>query len=368
MKITGISVWQCDLPLHKPYYLSGGRLRFDVLDSTFVRIDTDAGISGWGEACPWGVTYLPAFGKGIRAGLEELAPHLIGRDPRELDAVNRVLDLALPGHPYIKAPLDIACWDILGQSADLPICALLGATEPDPVPIASSVSTGSPEEMLAEVDRFRADGYRVHSCKVGADIDLDIERIRFLAANERNGETIFYDVNRAWLPREAITVMNAIAETTAWFEQPCETLEEIAQVRRHTHHPIGIDEGLQTFGDLVRIQGDGVAELVNIKINRVGGLTKARQMRDFCLATGITMLIMETGGSVVADTAVAHLAQSIPAVSCLGVWSCQEMVSVDPAPSRGARNIDGYFTAPALPGLGVAPDLDVLGDPVAEYR
>ncbi len=367
MKIERITVWQLDLPLHKPYYLSGGRLRFERLDSTLVRIDTDAGISGWGEGCPWGVTYLPAFGKGIRAGIDELAGVLLGMDPRQHDAINRALDLALPGHPYAKSALDIACWDIAARSAGLPLCELLGAREPDPVPIASSVSTGSPAEMLAEVQRFRDRGYRVHSCKVGADVGLDIERIRHLAANERAGEIIFYDVNRAWLPREAITVMNAIDGITSWFEQPCETLDEIAQVRRQTRHPIGIDEGLHDYQDMLRIQRDGIAELVNIKINRVGGLTRARRIRDLCLQTGITMLIMDTGGTVLADTAVAHFAQTIPAPSCLGVWSCQEMVEPDPAPGQGARNVDGCFSAPDLPGIGVEPDLALIGEPLAQY-
>ncbi len=367
MQISAISVWQLDLPLHKPYWLSGGRLKFEVLDSTLLRIDTDAGVCGWGEGCPWGVTYLPAFGKGIRAGLDELAPLLIGHDPRRHDEINRTLDLALPGHPYVKSALDIACWDIAAQAAGLPLCEALGAREPDPVPIASSVSTGTPEEMLAEVERFRDLGYRVHSAKVGADVNLDIARINHLAANERVGEIIFYDVNRAWLPREAITVMNAVEGLTSWFEQPCETLDEIAQVRRHTPYPIGIDEGLHTMQDLLRIQRDGIAELVNIKLNRVGGLTRARRMRDFCLDTGITMLIMDTGGTVIADTAVAHLAQTIPAPSCLGVWSCQEMVAVDPAPGEGARNVDGCLVAPDLPGLGVAPDLDRLGKPAIVY-
>ncbi len=368
MKITGITVWQLDLPLHKPYYLSGGRLRFDGLDSTIVRIDTDAGIHGWGEGCPWGVTYLPAFGKGIRAGIEELAPHLIGKDPRQLDGINRTLDLALPGHPYVKAALDIACWDILGKHAGMPVCELLGTREPDPVPIASSVSTGSPQDMLEEVKRFRGMGYTVQSCKVGADIRLDIERIDHLASNENDGEIIFYDVNRAWLTREAITVMNAVPGLTSWFEQPCETLEEIAHVRRRTSQPIGVDESLHTFNDLVRIQAKGIAEVVNIKLNRVGGLTKARRMRDFCLATGMSMLVMDTGGTVLSDTAVAHLGQAIPKPSCLGLWSCQDMITVDPAPGSGARSKDGCFIAPAEPGLGVEIDPGLLGDPVAVYQ
>jgi cis-L-3-hydroxyproline dehydratase len=367
MKIIGISVWQLDLPLHKPYYLSGGRLRYERLDSTLVRIDTDEGVHGWGEGCPWGVTYLPAFGRGIRAGLEELAPLLVGRDPRQLDAINRTMDIALPGHPYVKAAIDVACWDILGKVAGMPVCELLGAREPAPVPIASSVSSGSPKEMVSEVQRFRDTGYRVHSCKIGADIHLDIARIRRLAECQLTGETVFYDVNRAWLPREAIIVMNAVRDITSWFEQPCESLEEIAQVRRQTSHPICVDESLHTASDLVRIQAEGIAEMVNIKINRVGGLTKARRMRDFCLATGLTMMIMDSGGTVLSDTVVAHLAQTIPAPSCVGVWSCQDMISVDPAPGQGARNVDGCFTAPALPGLGVEIDTARLGEPQHKY-
>jgi L-alanine-DL-glutamate epimerase-like enolase superfamily enzyme len=367
MKINQISVWQLDLPLHKPYWLSGGRLKFELLDSTIVRIDTDEGISGWGEGCPWGVTYLPAFGKGVRAGIDELAPLLVGQDPRQHDSINRLMDLALPGHPYVKSALDIACWDIAGKSAELPVCEMLGAREPDPMPIASSVSTGTPQQMLDEVQRFRDMGYRVHSCKVGADVAMDIERINLLGANERAGEIMFYDANRAWLPREAITVLNSISGVSSWFEQPCETLDEIAQVRRQTRYPICVDEGLHSIEDLIRIQRDGIAEIVNVKINRVGGLTKARRMRDFCLATGITMLVMDTGGSVLSDTAVAQFAQTIPAPSCLGVWSCQEMVSVDPAPGQGVRNVDGCFSAPDLPGLGLEPELGVLGSPLAVY-
>ena len=126
MRITKISVWQLDLPLNEPYFLSGGRLKFETLDSTFVRIDTDEGISGWGEGCPWGHTYLPAHGAGIRAGIETIAPILIGEDPRGLVHINRLMDVQLPGHPYAKAPIDIACWDILGRASGMPLWQLLG--------------------------------------------------------------------------------------------------------------------------------------------------------------------------------------------------------------------------------------------------
>lgn len=104
---------------------------------------------------------------------------------------------------------------------------------------------------------------------------------------------------------------------------------------------------------------------MNLKLNRVGGLTRARTLRDFCLATGKALLVMDAGGSVLSDTAAAHLAQTVPAESCIGTWSSQEMVSVDPAPGQGARNVGGALGTPDLPGLGVEPEAAVLGEPFA---
>ena len=95
MKITRISVYHIDLPLEFPYWLSGGRLKFEVLDATIVKIETDAGITGHGEVCPLGPFYLPSYAAGARAGIGELAPHLLGRDPTQLDTLNRAMDTAL---------------------------------------------------------------------------------------------------------------------------------------------------------------------------------------------------------------------------------------------------------------------------------
>ncbi len=368
MKISGITVWQSDLPLSKPYWLSGGRLRFERLASTFMRIDTDEGLSGWGEGCPWGHTYLPAHGPGIRAGIETMAHAILGLDPRKVEHVERAMDICLPGHLYAKAPVDLACWDLMGKAFGLPIADLLGGRYEDGTPIASSISTGTPQEMLALIDEYRATGYKVHSVKVGADIAADIERIRFLEQNRKPHERILYDVNRAWTRREAITVMNAVAELGITVEQPCETLDDIAAIRPITSSPISVDERLETLQDMARIARDGLAEVVNIKLNRVGGPTKARRIRDMALAHGIQIYVMATGGSVLADTEAAHLAQSIPTESRLGTWACQDMLSVDVAPGHGTRNENGDLRVSDAPGLGVEPDLDLLGEPTAIYE
>ena len=252
MRISRITVWQLDLPLTKPYWLSGGRLRFDKLDSTFVRIDTDEGVSGWGEGCPWGHTYLPAHGPGIRAGIETLAPHLIGADALALDALNRLMDVQLPGHLYVKSPIDMACWDILGKVSGLPLWRLFGGAAPEPVLVNSSISTGTPEQMIALIDEARTKGYRVHSAKVGGtDPHADIGRIEAISAAIRPGEDVTFDVNRAWTPSSAIRVLNSVAARN-WIEQPCETLEECAHVARRVPQPIMLDECLHSFVDHLR--------------------------------------------------------------------------------------------------------------------
>ena len=115
MKIKRISVFQVDLPLHEGSYKWSGGKSVSVFDSTIVRVETDAGVTGHGEVCPLGPFYLPSYAAGARAGIAELAPHLLGQDPTHLDKLNRRMDAALKGHPYAKSAIDIACWDILGQ-------------------------------------------------------------------------------------------------------------------------------------------------------------------------------------------------------------------------------------------------------------
>ena len=324
MKITRIAIYQKTLPLEKPYRLSGGRLRFENLDSTFVASKPTPA--------------SPAGAKGVRGGIltcrrmvpasarprELLAPALMGADPRRLDQVNQCMDVTLPGHLYAKSPFDIACWDVFGQSAGLPVADLLGGCHREPTPIISSIPTDTPAQMLENIRHYRNRGYYCHSVKIGADAAQDIERIRYLEANRADGESIRYDVNRAWLPAEAIEVMNSVRDLSVVFEQPCETLDQCAVVRARTIQPISIDERLETLLDMQRIITERIGEIVNLKINRCGGLTKTRRIRDVALSSGIKMFVMETGGSVIADTAAQHFAQSIPLENRLGTWLCRK--------------------------------------------
>lgn len=368
MKITRISVYQTDLPLEHPYWLSGGRLKFECLDATFVKIETDAGITGWGEGTPWGHTYVPAHGPGIRAGIETMASFALGLDPRRVLDVERAMDLALPGHFYAKSPIDMACWDIAGKAAGLPIADLMGGGSRTPRPIASSVGAKTVEETRDVIQRYRDRGYVAHSVKIGGDVERDVARIRDVESIRLPGELVLYDVNRGWTRQQALRVMQVTEDLKVMFEQPGETLDDIAAIRPLHSAPVSVDESLVTLQDAARIARDGLAEVFGIKLNRVGGLTKAARMRDVALAHGIDMFVMATGGSVLADTEALHLAATIPDINCHAVWACQDMLTVDIAGGRGPRNKAGHLHLPEEPGLGVEPNEDQLGHPVAVYQ
>ena len=367
MKITRISVFHVDLPLEHPYWLSGGRLKFEVLDATIVKVETDAGITGWGEGTPWGHTYVPAHGPGIRAGIQTMAPFVMGLDPRLVLDVERAMDMALPGHLYAKSPIDMACWDIAGQAAGMPIADLMGGGSRTPRPIASSVGAKTVEETREVIERYRARGYIAHSVKIGGDVERDIARIRDVEALKNPEDIILYDVNRGWTRQQALRVMSAVEDLNVMIEQPCETLDDIAAISGKHATPVSVDETLVTLQDAARIAREGIAEIFGIKLNRVGGLTKAARMRDIALAHGIDMFVMATGGSVLADTEALHLAATIPDANCYAVWACQDMITAEIAGGRGPRNQDGHLHLPEAPGLGVHPDEDALGDPVAVY-
>jgi L-alanine-DL-glutamate epimerase-like enolase superfamily enzyme len=262
----------------------------------------------------------------------------------------------------------MACWDIAGQAAGLPIADLMGGGSRTPRPIASSVGAKTVEETRAVIARYRARGYIAHSVKIGGDVTRDIARIRDVEAQRQPGDIILYDVNRGWTRQQALRVMRAVEDMAVLVEQPCESLDDIAAIAPLHATPVSVDESLVTLQDAARIAQGGIAEIFGIKLNRVGGLTKAARMRDVALAHGIDMFVMATGGSVLADTEALHLAATVPDANCHAVWACQDMLTVDIAGGRGPRNRGGHLHLPEEPGLGVHPDEDALGAPLAVYH
>ena len=195
MKIAEIDVFQVHLPYSGGVYrLSGGR-EYAGFDATFVRVTTECGIEGWGESTPFGSTYIAAHGAGARAGIAEIAPNLLGKNPRQLDRIIETMDGWLVGHNHAKTPIDVACWDIFGKSVDMPVCDLLGGRTNQALPLIPSIYAGDPEDMRARVQIYREAGYRGHSIKVGSEPMLDAECIKASLADRKPGEYFIVDAN-----------------------------------------------------------------------------------------------------------------------------------------------------------------------------
>jgi L-alanine-DL-glutamate epimerase-like enolase superfamily enzyme len=363
VKITRILAYRIELPLHETSYKWSGGKSVTVFDSTIVRVETDEGLVGHGEVCPLGPFYLPAYANGVRAGIRELAPHLIGEDPRELGKLNRRMDAALKGHPYVKSGIDIACWDILGQAAGLPVCELLGGRYGEDVHLYRAISQDTPDAMAARVAGYRGEGYRRFQLKVGGNPDVDIERIRAVSAKLQTGDRLIADANTGWTQHEAMRVAKAVRDVDVYIEQPCLTYEECLSVRRHTDHPFVLDENIDGLDVLLRARADAAMDVVNLKISKFGGLTRTAQARDLCVSMGIAMTIEDSWGGDITTAAIAHLAHSTPTELLFTTTDFNSYVTVsfaDGAPQR----VNGRMAASKKPGLGVAPKMDVLGAPL----
>ena len=363
MKITRIKVFQVDLPLHEGSYQWSGGKSVDVFDSTVVAIETDAGITGHGEVCPLGLFYLPAYAAGARAGIGKLGPHLLGENPTRLGPINWLMDHALQGHPYVKSALDMACWDILGQASRQSVCELLGGRFGEDFVLYRAISQQSPEAMARNIAGHREEGYRRFQLKVGGNPDEDIQRIHEARAVLEPADKLVADANTGWSMHEAARVVRAVREVDVYIEQPCRTYEECLTVRRRTDLPFVVNENIDSLQALLRAHADGAMDVVNLKISKLGGLTKLKQARDVCLDLGLAMTIEDSWGGDIVTAAIAALAHSTPPELLFSSTDFNSYVTTSIAEGAPQRQ-GGRLAASAEPGLGMQPRMDVLGEPV----
>jgi L-alanine-DL-glutamate epimerase and related enzymes of enolase superfamily len=365
MKITRISAYRVELPLREGSYKWSGGKSVSVFDSTVVGVETDTGLVGYGEVCPLGPFYLPAYAEGVRAGLREIGPHLIGFDPRELVKLNQRMDAALQGHPYVKSGIDIACWDILGKATGLPVCVLMGGRFGERIRLYRAISQESPEAMAKKVAGYRAEGYTRFQLKVGGDPDTDIERIQAVRSMLLPTDRLVADANTGWTQHEALRVARAVRDIDVYLEQPCLSYFECLAVRRHTDHPFVLDENVDSLDMLLRARADSAMDVVNLKISKFGGLTKTKQARDLCVSMGIAMTLEDSWGGDITTAAIAHLAHSTPEEFRFTSTDFNSYVTVSTAAGAPQRE-NGFMAASPLPGLGIEPRMSVLGKRAVE--
>ena len=366
MKITRIRVYKTDLPYVGGAYVWGAGNAIEVAKASVVVIDTDAGLQGCGEFTPCGENYMVAHSEGVEALARLVAPQLLDEDPRQVARIERLMDHAVQGHGYAKAPFDAACWDILGQGCDQPVWMLLGGKLTDGAPMYRVAPQKSTDETIVEMEKYRSQGYRQFQIKVGGNWATDIDRIRATVPLLKPGEKAMADANQGWRVDNAICVARATRDLDFILEQPCRTYEECQQVRRVAEQPMKLDECVTGMSAAQRIVADRGAEICCLKISNLGGLSKARRVRDFLIDNRIPVVAEDTWGGEIASTTLAHFAASTPADY---LQNTTDLMNYNTRSTGvgGAWAKNGKLFAPDAPGLGVTPDFDSLGDPVAEY-
>jgi len=282
-------------------------------------LETETGLKGWGEVCPI-PHYLPAFADGVPSAIREMAPNILGITPTGIDAPMRKLDKVLPGHLAAKSIVDMALWDLYGKATDLPLYQLLGGRTRRDMPLYHSITCIEPTEMARIATEAYATGIRQFQVKLGADADwqADAERIAKVREAVGDGPLVYGDWNCGASKLHATRTGRAVAHLDVMLEQPCKTLEDCADVRKATGLPMKIDEG--------------VFDLASLDIVTAASL---------------------------------HFAASTPRGSLLNTCDLSGYVAPRIAPDCPLRQ-DGRIAPPEGAGLGVTPDLDILGTSILE--
>jgi L-alanine-DL-glutamate epimerase-like enolase superfamily enzyme len=366
MKITRIRIYKTPLPYVGGAYVWGAKNAIETAIASVVVIDTDAGLQGCGEFTPCGENYMVAHSEGVEALARLVAPRLLGEDPRQVARIEAIMDHAVQGHGYAKAPFDAACWDILGKDCDQPVWMLLGGKLTDGAPMYRVAPQKGTEETIVEMEGYRAQGYRQFQIKVGGDWASDIDRIRATVPLLRPGEKAMADANQGWRVDNAIRVARATKDLDFILEQPCRTYEECQQVRRVAEQPMKLDECVTGMQAAQRIVADRGAEICCLKISNLGGITKARRVRDYLVENRIPVVSEDTWGGEITSSVVAHFAASTPPNY---LQNTTDLMNYNTRSTGigGPEARDGKLYAPDTPGLGVTADFDSLGAPVATY-
>ncbi len=366
MKITGIQCWRVPLTSHTTYYMADGKT-CDTVDSIVIRINTDNGITGWGEVCPI-PHYLPAYSNGVVPAIEEITPVLIGADPIGPEALMHQLSRHLKGHDYAKSAIDTALWDLTAKSANKPLYRLLGGPYLSKLPLYHSITCINASDMAAIAKDAYKTGIRQFQVKLGADDDWQHDAERLIKVREAvgAGPLVYGDWNCGAQPLDAIRVARAVMHLDIMLEQPCQTLENCASVKQSCQLPMKIDESAHDIGSLLQANKLGCMDAVALKLSKFGGLSNMRRARDLCVHLGTRMCIEDTWGSDINTATAMHLATATPAASVLNV--CDLSGYVYPRlDEHGPTRENGFISVSEEPGHGINPDPTVLGEPCAVF-
>ena len=359
VKVSRIESFAVDVPYRTPLVIAGGSNL--VAQHVLVKIYGDDGSVGLGEAAP-----MPSYGAETQGSVlgaisTYLAPCLIGLDPLDLETAFILMDRALPGNHFAKAALDIALHDLAAKSLGVPVCSLLGGRVREEIPIAWVVGISEVEETVRQAVEGVSNGFETVKLKIGLDPKADLERVAETRKAVGSHIALRVDANQGYDLATAIRVLRRMESyDLELIEQPLPRwdMDGMAKVAMALDTPVMADESIFDSVDALRVVREGAADIINIKIVKVGGLHNARKIVAIAEAAGIPCLIgsmIEFGIGTAAGLHFAAAMRNLRYSSELVGPLLLDHDIVQGAPFS-LEKTPGSMNVPDGPGLGVEPE------------
>jgi len=359
MKITDIKLGYISVPLKKPFKTA---LRtVNSIEDIIVKIETDTGNVGYGEAPPTGVITGDTTKSIIGAIENHIKKHLIGMYIENIEEIMLRIDKSIIGNTSAKAAVDIAIYDLFGQLYNAPVYKLLGGYRKELI-TDITISVNDPEEMARDSIEAVKLGYKTLKIKVGKDSSLDIKRIKAIREAVGYEVDLRIDANQGWNPKEAIHILRRMEDEDLNIELveqpvPAYDLEGLKLVTDNISIPVLADESVFSPRDAMKIIQMRAADLINIKLMKTGGIHNALKICSIAEIYGVECMIGAMLEAKISVTAAAHLAAAksvITKIDLDGPLLCSE----DPV-CGGAVFEDNKITLNNEPGFGFKDIQDV---------
>ena len=360
MHITKIDLYRAAMPMKAPFKVAIGVTT--TSQSLFVRIHTDAGHIGVGE----GNIFTPVTGEtadSVWAMAPVVAKTLVGTDPTDIEARARQMRKQFPNNTTLRSALEIALWDILGKSANLPLFAVLGGGR-RAVVTDNTVGIETPEVMAERAARFKERGFQAIKVKLGTNLATDLERMRQIREAVGPAFPLRVDANQGWsrtVAREALRALTAYGPELV--EQPVvrADIDGLAELRRGSTIPIMADESLFDDHDALRLVAANACDYFNIKLAKAAGIWTALKINAIGEAAHIPCMVGCMTDAGVAIAAAVHLASARASIVFADLDGA-DMLAVDPVAGGFSYSATGELTPSTAPGLGVEIDAGYLAE------
>jgi len=364
MKITTVEPMVLEAPVKEPWRI--GTAVYTSMHAMLVRVETDDGITGYGEGL---VRFSPRAGAAVVRDI--LAPVVIGQDPFEVELVWDKMYGMMRGRGHSKgfmleamSAVDIALWDIVGKALGQPLHRVLGSYGRSSLPVyASSLLFKPIEELVREAAGLAAQGYTAIKLKIGQGAEADLAKVRAIRTTLGNGVRLMVDANCAYDTLAALEVGRLLeAEGVAWFEEPVapELLDGYVKLAQALDMPIAGGETEFTRWAFKEILTRQAMDIIQPDIGRVGGFSEARKIAALASAFDVPVGPHTGASAAVAVAASIQWAAALPNLLTFEYMyppnPLREELLIDPLPTPK----NGQMGVPQQPGLGIEVDEKAL--------